>query len=110
MSRAWGQRKYWSGAVYNSYIDDATGKHLYAGNVDYRKSDSWAVRWTNTLNYDLTINSNNRLNLLAGHEVANSGGTGLSIQANHFPSNFNKATAFAQINQYDHVNGTSQFS
>ena len=110
LSRSWGERKYWSGAIYNNYVDDATGKNLYAGNVDYRKSDAWGLRWSNTLNYEFNINSNNRLNLLAGQEVSNSGGTNLSVQANHFPANFNKETAFAQINQYDQTNGTAQFS
>jgi len=110
LSRSWGQRQYWSGAIYNNYVDDATGKNLYAGAVDYRKSDAWGMRWTNTLNYNFEINDANRLNLLAGQEVSNSGGTSMGIQANHFPSNFDKATAFAQINQYDQVNGTAQFS
>ena len=110
LSRSWGQRKYWSGAVYNDYVDDATGQNLYAGAVDYRKSDSWGLRWTNTLNYDFSINNDNRLNVLVGQEVANSGGTSMSIQANHFPSNFDKQTAFAQINQYDQSIGTAQFS
>ncbi|HEV9035340.1 MAG TPA: SusC/RagA family TonB-linked outer membrane protein, partial [Puia sp.] len=109
LSRSWGQKRYWSGAVYNNYVDDA-GNHLFAGAVDYGKSDSWGMRWSNTLNYDFIINSNNRLNLLAGQEVSNSGGSSMDIQANHFPSNFDKTTAFAQINQYDQVNGTSQFS
>jgi TonB-linked SusC/RagA family outer membrane protein len=110
LRKSWGERKYWSGAVYNNYVDDATGKHLYAGNVDYRKSDAWGMRWTNTLNYDFNINTDNRLNLLAGQEVSNSGGTNLGIQANHFPANFDKETAFAQINQYDQTAGTAQFS
>jgi TonB-linked SusC/RagA family outer membrane protein len=109
LNRSWGQRQYWSGAVYNNYLDDS-GNKLFAGAVDYGKSDAWGMRWTNTLNYDFLINSNNRLNLLAGQEVSNSGGTGVDIQANHFPSNFTRATAFAQINQYDQVNGTAQFS
>lgn len=110
LSRSWGQRKYWSGAVYNNYVDDATGQHLYAGNVDYRKSDSWGMRWTNTLNYDVNINSNNKLNLLTGQEVSNTGGSSLSVQANHFPANFDKETAFAQVNQYNQTAGTAQFS
>jgi hypothetical protein len=54
--RSWGQQKYWSGATYNNYIDDVTGTKLYAGNADYRKSDSWAMRWSNTLNYEFNIN------------------------------------------------------
>jgi TonB-linked SusC/RagA family outer membrane protein len=109
LSRSWGQRQYWSGAVYNSYLDD-NGNKLFAGAVDYRKSDSWGSRWTNTLNYVWDINADNKLNLLAGQEVSNSGGTSMGIQANHYPSNFDRATAFAQINQYDAVNGTAQFS
>ncbi len=110
MSTAWGQQKTWSGAIYNNYIDDATGEKIYAGDAKYGKSDSWGLRWSNTLNYDFNINSDNKLNLLAGQEVYNSGGTGLTIQANHFPANFDKQTAFAQINQYDQTVGSSTFS
>jgi TonB-linked SusC/RagA family outer membrane protein len=110
MNTAWAQQKSWSGAIYNNYIDDATGEKLYAGNATYGKSDSWGLRWSNTLNYDFTINNSNQLNILAGQEVYNSGGTGISIQANHFPANFDKQTAFAQINQYDQTVGSSSFS
>jgi TonB-linked SusC/RagA family outer membrane protein len=107
---AWGQRKYWSGATYNGYIDDATGNKLYAGNADYRKSDSWNMRWANTLGYEFNINKDHKFNVLAGTEVFNSGGTGMSIQANFFPSNFTKETAFAQINQYDRTRNVFVFS
>jgi TonB-dependent starch-binding outer membrane protein SusC len=110
LRRSWGQRKYWSGAVYNNYIDDVTGKSLWAGAADYRKSDGWGMRWTNTLNYNFNINSNNKLNVLAGQELSNSGGTGIAISANHFPANFDEQTAFAQINQYDQANGSATFS
>ena len=106
----WGQRRYWSGAIYNSFIDDANGKKLYAGNADYRKNDSWGMRWANTLSYKFNIHEDHEFNVLAGTEVLNSGGTGIIITANHFPSNFNKQTAFAQINQYDQTAGTSTFS
>jgi len=110
LNTTWGQQKYWSGAIYNNYIDDATGEQLYAGDATYGKSDSWGLRWSNTLNYDFSINNSNQLNILAGQEVYNSGGTGISIQANHFPANFDKQTAFAQINQYNQTVGSSSFS
>ncbi|MEJ6980608.1 TonB-dependent receptor [Pedobacter sp. P351] len=110
LSGTWGQRQYWSGAVYNNYIEDATSRKLHAGAADYRKTDSWNTRWTNTLNYEFNINESNKLNLLAGQEVANSGGTNLSVQANRFPANFDKETAFAQINQYDATVGSALFS
>lgn len=107
---AWTQRKYWSGATYNGYIDDVSGTKLYAGNADYRKNDSWGMRWANTLGYEFNINKDNKLSLLAGTEVFNSGGTGISIQANYFPSNFTEETAFAQINQYDRTKNSFSFS
>ncbi|GAA4749883.1 SusC/RagA family TonB-linked outer membrane protein [Flavisolibacter ginsenosidimutans] len=110
LSRSWSQQKHWSGATYNNYLDDATNTKLYAGAVDYRKNDAWGLRWTNTLNYALSVGTNHHLNLLAGQEVANSGGTGIAIQANHFPANFTEETAFAQINQYDQTNGSATFS
>jgi len=110
VSKAWGQRKYWSGAVYNNYLDDVSGTKLYAGAVDYRKFDSWGIRWTNTLNYSFAVRSAHQFNLLVGQEIANSGGTSLAVQANHFPANFDKQTAFAQINQYDQTNGSATFS
>lgn len=107
---SWGQRKYWSGAIYNNFIDDATGNKLYAGNADYRKSDSWGLRWANTLGYEFKIHDNHKFNILAGTEVFNSGGTNMAISANHFPSNFTEENAFAQINQYDQIAGTATFS
>lgn len=94
----WSQRKFWSGAIYNGgYTDDATGNKLYAGNADYRKNDSWGMRWANTLSYQYDINKDNRFTLLAGTEFFNSGGTGISVQSTKFPSNFTEQTAFAQI-------------
>jgi TonB-linked SusC/RagA family outer membrane protein len=110
LSGAWGERKYWSGAIYNNYVEDATNKKLFAGAADYRKSENWSTRWINTLNYEFNINDKHKLTLLAGQEVANSGGTTLGVQANRFPSNFDKETAFAQINQYDQVTGSATFA
>ncbi|MFD2162306.1 SusC/RagA family TonB-linked outer membrane protein [Paradesertivirga mongoliensis] len=110
LNTAWNERKYWSGAIYNNYVEDATGTVLHAGAADYRKSDSWNYRWTNTLNYEFDINESHKLNVLAGQEMANSGGTNLSVQANRFPANFDKETAFAQINQYDAAVGSALFS
>ncbi|PRY52662.1 TonB-linked SusC/RagA family outer membrane protein [Arcticibacter pallidicorallinus] len=110
LNTGWNQRKYWSGAIYNNYIEDATGTVLHAGAADYRKSDSWNLRWTNTLNYHFNLNESHKLNVLVGQEVANSGGTVLAVQANRFPANFDKETAFAQINQYDASVGSAVFS
>lgn len=109
-SNSWDQDKVWAGAVYNEYLDDSTGEKLYAGSVDYKKSDGWNLRWTNTTSYDFTLSKEHRLNLLVGHEVTDSGGSELRVKASHFPSNFTKDNAFAMINQYDKDHGTSSFS
>ena len=109
LNTVWGDRKYWSGAIYNNYVEDASNKKLFAGAADYRKSDSWGTRWTNTLNYEFNLGDAHKLNVLAGQEISNSGGTSLSVQANRFPSNFDKETAFAQINQYDQTTGSATF-
>ncbi len=101
LSRTWQQNKTWSGAVYNKYMDDTTGEKLYAGAVQLYKSDSWSTRWTNTLNYELEFGKIHRLNILAGHEVTNSGGTNVNISTDYFPVNYTKENAFAMINQYD---------
>jgi len=111
INRSWGQTKTWSGAIYNSTYTDDTGKKLWSGAVNYGKNDSWSTRWTNTLNYQFNINKIHDFSVLAGQEVSNTGGTSLSIQASHFPANFTKETAFAQINQYDQtVAGAATFS
>lgn len=110
LDKGWRQVKNWGGAIYNNYIDDTTGEKLYAGAADYQKSDSWGLRWTNTLSYDISLAKIHKINILAGHEVTNSGGTDMRISANHFPSNFTKDNAFAMINQYDQETGTSAFS
>ena len=107
-NRGWDTRKYWSGATYNNYLDDA-GVKKYAGNADYRKNDSWQMRWSNTLNYQFQINDANRFSVLGGYEIYNSGGTGMAIQATRYPSNFDEKTAFGQINQFDST-GSSTIS
>ncbi len=101
LRRSWQQNKYWSGPIYNSYVDEETGEAQYAGAATLYKGDSWGVRWTNTLNYDWEINKDNRLNVLVGHEITNSGGNSMTINADYFPANFTKENAFAMINQYD---------
>ena len=106
LRRGWQQNKTWSGPVYNSYLDDKTGEALYAGAATLYKGDSWGLRWTNTLNYDWEINKDHHLNVLAGHELSNSGGNSMTIQADYFPANFTKENAFAMINQYDKSKST----
>lgn len=109
-NKAWEEDKIWGGAIYNNYMNDATGEKLYAGSVEWAKRGSWGLRWTNTMSYDFNfLPKEHRLNLLLGHEVTDSGGDEIEIDANHFPANFTKDNAFAMINQYDKTAGTSNF-
>ena len=107
LSRSWNQNKTWSGAIYNKYMDDTTGEKLYAGAAALYKGDSWGLRWTNTLNYNWEINKSNRLNVLVGHEITNSGGNSMTISTDYFPVNYTKDNAFAMINQYDKTASTN---
>ncbi len=109
LSKSWNNNKTWSGAVYNDYLD-AEGNKLHAGNVDWERNQRWGLRWTNTLSYDYTFNEIHRLGIMAGQEVTDSGGEGMRIRANYFPSNFSKANAFAMINQYDTLDGKNAAS
>ncbi len=109
-NRTWEEDKIWSGAIYNNYMNDTTGEKLYAGSVEWAKRGKWGLRWTNTLSYDFKfLPEQHRLNVLLGHEVTDSGGDEIEIDANHFPANFTKDNAFAMINQYDKTAGTSNF-
>ena len=113
LSRTWNETKTWEGARYKGgdYIDLKTGEIFYAGDLDYKKANSWAMRWSNTLSYDIPLTADiHRLNVLAGHEISDSGGTFLRTQATHFPGNFTKENAFAMINQYDQDKGSSTIS
>lgn len=110
LNRGWRQNKKWTGPLLNNYINDNTGEILYAGNAELEQSNSWGLRWSNTLNYDWTINNSNKLNILVGQEMTDSGGSGIRVSGTYFPANFTMDNAFAMINQYDSKRGTGLFS
>ena len=99
--RAYNQNKTWTGAVVNNYLNDKTGEKQHAGNATVYQANSWTIRWTNTLNYEFELGDAQRFNILAGHEVSNSGGDSMTVSADYFPSNYTKENAFARINQFD---------
>ena len=101
LGRNYQQNKTWGGAIRNNYLDDATGEVQYAGSATLYQGNSWNMRWTNTLNYEFELGSAHRFNILVGQEMSNSGGTSITVSADHFPSNYTKENAFARINQYD---------
>ena len=103
LARTYNQSKTWGGAIHNSYLNDTTGEKQWAGSAQLSKSDSWSMRWTNTLNYDFTVGKIHHFNILAGQEMTNSGGNSITVKADHFPANFTKENAFAMINQYDNT-------
>ena len=86
-NKKWEEDKIWGGAIFNNYLNDATGEKLYAGNVEWRKGSSWGLRWTNTMSYDFKfLPQEHKLNILLGHEVTDSGGDEIEIDASHFLS------------------------
>jgi len=104
LARNYTQNKIWRGPTPASSNEtnylNSDGTLIYAGDADYRKNDSWSMRWTNTLGYELKLNEIHRINVLLGQEVTNSGGTSMRISGQKYPSNFTMDNAFAMISQY----------
>ncbi|MBL7968883.1 MAG: TonB-dependent receptor [Prolixibacteraceae bacterium] len=104
LSRNFSQNKIWRGPTPSSFNEEnylnGDGSFKWAGDADYRKNDSWGMRWVNTLGYELKLNEIHRINVLVGQEVTNSGGTNMRISGRKYPNNFTKDNAFAMISQY----------
>lgn len=92
--------KIWSGAVYNNYLD-ADGKKTFSGNATINTSEGWALRWVNTLNYQVSgLGKAHNLNAVVGQEVNNSNSEGTSMFGNRYPVSFTPDRAFAMMDQY----------
>ena len=104
LARDYTQTKNWRGPTPSSANEEdylnSDGTHIYAGDADYRKQDSWSMRWTNTLGYELLLKESHRINVLIGQEMTDSGGSDMRITGRKFPNNFTKDNAFAMISQY----------
>ncbi len=100
LSVDWSRNKIWSGAIYNDYYD-TEGKKTFGGNASIRASEGWNYRWVNTVNYEVQgLGDNQRLNLLAGMEVADSGSESTYSWGNYYPASFDSDRAFAMMDQY----------
>jgi TonB-linked SusC/RagA family outer membrane protein len=104
LTRGYTQVKNWRGPTPASgnevnYLN-SNGTLQYAGDADYRKNDAKSMRWSNTLGYEIKVNDIHRINVLAGQEVSNSGGTNMRIYGKKYPANFTRDNAFAMISQY----------
>lgn len=104
LARDYTQNQIWRGPTPSSFNEvnylNGDGSWNWAGDADLRKSDSWSMRWTNTLGYELKLNEIHRINVLAGQEMTNSGGSNMRIYGKKYPANFSKENAFAMISQY----------
>jgi len=101
LSRTYQQNKTWTGATASSYLDDVTGEKIWAGQASLYKGNSSTMRWTNTLNYQFNLGKAHSFNVLLGHEMSDSHGDSMTINADHFPANYTKENAFTMINQFD---------
>lgn len=104
LARDYSQTKNWRGPTPASGNEEdylkGDGTYLYAGDADYRKQNSWNMRWTNTLGYEITLNDIHRVTALIGQEITDSGGENMRISGEKFPNNFTKENAFASMSQY----------
>lgn len=91
LSRNWSKTENWQGAN--------TGRDLVAI-AQLGQGDGYATSWTTTLNYDfnhLIKNEDHSLNLLLGNEVLGSRSNSSSMRGYGFPTTWDKATAFGQL-------------
>ena len=103
----WNKANTWSGAVYNDYLN-ATGDKAFGGNARIRSTEGWGIRWANTLSYDLQgLGNDQTLNIMAGHEVSNSGSSYNEIWGNKYPSAFDADRTFAMMDQ--HLTGETNY-
>ena len=104
LARDYIQTKNWRGPTPSSFNEEnylnGDGTLKFAGDADYRKQEGWNLRWSNTLGYEIKMNDIHRINLLAGQELTNSGGSNMRINGRKYPANFTKENAFAMISQY----------
>ncbi len=106
LARTYQQNKTWTGATASSYLDDITGKKLYAGKASLYQGNSSNLRWTNTLNYQFKLGEAHSFNVLLGQEMTDSQGNSMTITADRFPANYTKENAFSMINQFDQAAST----
>ena len=107
LRRTYNQNYTWRGATASGYLDDNSGAVQWAGDATIYRGDSWNMRWTNTLNYVFELGKAHSFNVLAGYEMSDSGGSSMTITADHFPANFTKDNAFAMIDQNDKAAATT---
>jgi TonB-linked SusC/RagA family outer membrane protein len=106
----WNRSRTWSGALYNNYLDKQ-GNKTYGGNAAIASSEGWALRWVNTLNYQVQgLGVDHNLNMVIGQEVNNTHSEGTTMFGNKYPVSFSSDRAFAMMDQYDTTRGNHGLS
>jgi TonB-linked SusC/RagA family outer membrane protein len=105
----WNRSNTWSGAVYNNYFD-AQGNKTYGGNANVSSSEGWSLRWANTLSYEIQgLGKNNKLTILAGQEISDSGSESTTQWGNYYPASFDAERAYAMMDQYRASSGATNY-
>ena len=77
------------------------------------RGESYSLTWNTTAQYEIPFsNKNHRADILVGNEMRMSSSQSMSINAQPFPENFDRARTFAFIDQYiqDLTNSSGKFS
>ena len=77
------------------------------------RGESYSLVWNTTAQYEIPFsNKNHRADILVGNEMRMSSSQSMSINAQPFPENFDRARTFAFIDQYiqDQTNSSGKFS
>lgn len=92
-----------------SYTAGKAGSNTNSASMS--RSESNRLNWTTTASYQLPIkNENHRADIMLGNEVRMSDGSSTSVSGSYYPSNFDRQTTFAFIDQVDTNNEKAKTS
>ena len=76
------------------------------------RSESNNLNWNTTIQYQIPFkNKNHRADVMVGNEMRMSDGSGMTFSGTNYPSNFDRETTFAFMNEYiDSYNFSTSYS
>ena len=99
LQRNWTNTEYWDGGLENGY-----------STAQLTKKNGYNVRWATTLNYEIQgLGEDHSLSFLVGNELLASKTNSSWIYGSGYPEEWDKATAFGNINMTDSSLGQDEF-
>ena len=82
----------------NEYYDGGYGNNTNSATL--RRSESANLHWTTTAQYELPLSGDHHADIMVGNEMITSSGSYMQFYGYEYPSNFDRETTFAMMNQF----------